>query len=61
MISLIVATLGERKEELRRLLDSLNAQNYQDFEIIIVSQDNHEVVEKLIMEYKFNYKHIKNR
>lgn len=59
MISLIVATLGERKEEFCRLLDSLNAQNCKNFEIIIVSQANHEVVEKLIRQYEFNYKHIK--
>ncbi len=43
MISLIVGTLG-REPELRRLLTSLKAQTYQDFEVILVDQSGHEAL-----------------
>ena len=44
MISIIIPTIGTRKTELNRLLTSLENQSNNDFEIIIVSQDNHEDV-----------------
>ena len=37
MFSLIVPTLG-RKDELRKLFESLCAQSYRDFEIIVVTR-----------------------
>ena len=59
MISIVLATLGNRIDEIKRLLDSLEKQTNNDFEVIIVSQDNHDLVENIIKEYKINYKHKK--
>lgn len=59
MISLIVPTLGTREKELHRLFESLNNQTLQDFEVIVVTQDNHQVVEGILSEFPFSYKHAK--
>lgn len=59
MISLIVPTLGEREKEINRLIQSLNAQTYKDFEVIVVSQDNHEKVASLFSSGNFAFQHIK--
>lgn len=59
MISIIIPTLGQRERELFRLLDSLKQQTYKDFEIIMVSQDNHDAVESMLNHYTFTYKHLK--
>jgi glycosyltransferase involved in cell wall biosynthesis len=58
MISLILPTLGTREKELTRLFDSLEKQDTQDFEVIIVSQDNHAKVDELLKNIKFKYIHI---
>lgn len=50
-ISVLVPTLGTREMEIRRLLESLEKQSYKDFEIIFVTQDNHEVVKDIICTY----------
>lgn len=49
--SLIIPTLGERPMELNRLLQSLQRQQFKDFEIIVVSQDNHETVSRILQEF----------
>lgn len=59
MISIIIPTLGQREQELFRLLDSLEKQTYKDFEIIMVSQDNHDLVKKILSNYSFTHKHLK--
>lgn len=59
MISIIIPTLGQREQELFRLLDSLTKQTYKNFEIIMVSQDNHDLVADVLNRYSFNNKHIK--
>ena len=59
MITLILPTLGEREFEINRLFDSLENQTYKDFEIIVVSQDNHEKINQFLKKYKFKYKHIR--
>jgi glycosyltransferase involved in cell wall biosynthesis len=59
MISIIIPTLGQREQELFRLLDSLSKQTYTNFEIIMVSQDNHDAVEEMLKQHTFIYKHIK--
>ncbi|WMJ19872.1 glycosyltransferase family 2 protein [Geobacillus kaustophilus] len=59
MISLVVPTLGNRREELKRLFNSLMLQEYKDFEVIVVSQDNHNLVEQLLKNVNFKYKHVK--
>ena len=59
MISLIVPTLGERDKEIKRLFQSLNRQTYKNFEVIVVSQDNHEKVESFFNDVNFKYQHIK--
>lgn len=59
-MSLIVATLN-RKEELELFLKSLEEQLYQNFELIIVDQNNNDLLRDLIETYekKFIIKHIK--
>lgn len=59
-ISVLVPTLGTREKEIRRLLETLEKQSYKDFEIIIITQDNHEIVKDIICEYiNLNIKQIK--
>lgn len=60
LISLLVPTLGQRESELKRLLDSLVAQSYKNIEIIVVSQDNHNIVSNQCAIYKncLTIKHI---
>ncbi|MBI9059639.1 MAG: glycosyltransferase family 2 protein [Labilibaculum sp.] len=58
-ISLILCTLGDRDQELKRLLSSLESQTYKNFELIIVSQINHNPVETALLNSKLTYKHIK--
>jgi glycosyltransferase involved in cell wall biosynthesis len=58
MISVIIPTLGNRKKELIRLLDSLQQQTYQNFEVIVVSQDNEEEVKELLKPFEFQYKQV---
>lgn len=59
-ISILLPTLGERKEETIRLFDSLVNQNYKNFEVVIISQDNHNEVGNLINMYScLNFNHIK--
>lgn len=45
--SILLPTLGERELELKRLLNSLDMQTYKDFEVVIVSQSNHERVKEI--------------
>ncbi len=58
LISLILPTLGNRVEELKRLFKSLEAQTYKDFEVIIVSQGNHGRIASLLEEVNFKYTHV---
>ena len=61
-ISLITATLG-RVEEINDLLNSLVLQTYKNFEIIIVDQNCHTMVEKVVEKYKndLNIIYIRNQ
>lgn len=52
MVSFLVPTLGERKEEIRRLLNSLKEQSVNDFEIVFVDQSDNRSMEKIIEPYK---------
>lgn len=56
--SMLLATLGSREEELIRLFDSLANQKYKDFELIVVTQGNHEKVKEILLNYSFEYKHV---
>lgn len=58
MISLLLPTLANSKEDLTRLFNSLQSQTVNDFELIIISQSNHEIVNELLKNYNFQYKHI---
>ena len=58
-ISLIVPTLGTRELEIRRLIDSLNLQTCKNFEVIFVTQDNHQNVENILKSADFEYKQVK--
>lgn len=60
MISFILPTLGQRENELRRLFDSFESQTSSDFEVIIVSQDNHDSVSNIIKEYSFTNVHVES-
>lgn len=60
MISILVPTMGTRENELKRLIESLKKQTYNDFEVVIVSQGNHDMVEKCFEGVDFYYKHIKS-
>ncbi len=59
MINVIIPTLGTRIEEIKRLLNSLENQSYKKINVIIISQDNHNVIENIISEYELELKHIK--
>lgn len=59
MINVIVPTLGTRVEEIKRLLNSLENQSYKKINVIIISQDNHNVVENILSGYELELKHIK--
>lgn len=50
-ISVLVPTLGIRKKEIRRLLETLEKQTYKDFEIIFITQGNHESVKDIVCKY----------
>lgn len=60
MISVLVPTMGTREMELKRLIQSLENQTYKDFEMIIVSQGNHDMVKQCLENVSFKYKHIKS-
>ncbi|MDN5276157.1 MAG: hypothetical protein PWR01_122 [Clostridiales bacterium] len=51
-VSLLVPTLGEREAEINRLFQSLENQEYKNFEVIVVSQANHDKVRRIIDKYK---------
>ena len=40
-VSILLPTLGERIDELKRLFNSLEEQTNKSFELIIISQGNH--------------------
>ncbi|WP_010175094.1 glycosyltransferase family 2 protein [Bacillus coahuilensis] len=56
--SILLPTLGTRIPELERLFDSLTKQTYTNFEVIIVSQGNHEVISQTLKKYSFDYQQI---
>lgn len=60
-ISVIVPTVG-RIQEVRRLLDSLTSQKFQNFEVIIVDQNKDNNLDSAIHEYKtkLNLIHVKD-
>lgn len=49
-ISLVTATLG-RVREVQELLDSLAAQTYKKFELIIVDQNSHTLLQEMVERY----------
>ncbi|WP_301109824.1 glycosyltransferase family A protein [Sporosarcina sp.] len=51
MFSLILATLGTRESELKRLLNSLLLQNNVKLELIVIAQGNFEIIRKILNEY----------
>lgn len=58
--SLVMATLG-RSEETKIFLDSLSIQDYKNFELIIVDQNEEDILKEIVDEYrdKFYIKHIR--
>ena len=58
-LSILLPTLGSRIEELSILFNSLENQNNKLFELIIVSQGNHDNIEKLLKKFTFKYTQIK--
>lgn len=59
---MVMATLG-RKNDLKRLFDSLSKQTYTDFELIIVDQNVDGLIDEIVSVYKtkFYINHIKTR
>lgn len=59
--SLITATLG-RVDEVRILCESLSKQTYKDFELYIIDQNEHHLLEEIVKEFadKFNIHYIRN-
>ena len=49
--SLVMATLG-RSEEIKIFLDSLSVQDYKNFELIIVDQNERDILRDIVDEYK---------
>lgn len=60
-LSLVMATIG-RIEDIKFLMESLNKQTYRNFELIVVDQNKHDKVKKLVNEYQkfFIIKYIKS-
>lgn len=57
--SILLPTLGIRKTEIERLLRSLAEQTYTNFEIVIVSQINHDNINELVKKWNtLNINHI---
>lgn len=51
-ISFLVPTLGNRPVEIRRLFDSFCTQSEKSFDVILVVQDNYDLMQQLVNEYK---------
>lgn len=60
--SLVMATLG-RSDEIKIFLDSLNSQDYKNFELIIVDQNENDILRDIVDSYKndFYINHIRIR
>ena len=50
-ISVIVPTLGTRKDELLRLFESIACQAYKAIEVVVIVQDNYDTISKLCELY----------
>ena len=50
-ISILVPTLGNREQEINRLLESLDRQSYKKIEVIVIMQGNYEKMQTLISKY----------
>ena len=61
LISLVTATLG-RVREMQDLLDSLAAQTYKNFELVIVDQNPHTLLQEMVEKYTdtINIKYIRS-
>lgn len=57
MVNIILCTLGNRIDEIIRNLDSLTKQKIK-LRVIIVTQDNHKIIENLIKLYNYEIVHI---
>ncbi len=52
LISILVPTLCEREDEIKRLLKSLSDQTVNQFEIVFVTQSNHAILKSIIDSYR---------
>lgn len=59
MISIIVPTLGARKECFKRLIESLENQSNVEIELIVVSQENHHIIADILENSNLNVQHLK--
>ncbi|VYU26912.1 glycosyltransferase [Clostridium paraputrificum] len=60
MVTLLIPTLGEREYELHRLFKSLEVQDNKNFDVVVISQGNHENVEKILSEYNIKFIHVRS-
>ncbi|TLS51997.1 glycosyltransferase family 2 protein [Paenibacillus antri] len=51
-VSIVVPTLGNRLDEIRRLINSLTMQQYKNFEVVVISQENHEIVSEILKAFR---------
>ncbi len=56
MLAIIVPTLGNRIDELKRLFDSLEKQSNSNFEVILSVQGNHDTIRVLVDKYNMPVK-----
>ncbi|KQL57357.1 MULTISPECIES: glycosyltransferase family 2 protein [Bacillaceae] len=59
MLTIIIPTLGERKQEFHRLLTSLETQTMPALELVVVSQSHHEAVSEWLKPISIPYTHIR--
>lgn len=58
MISIVLPTLGNRPHEIKTLFDSLEAQTYKEFELIVVTQDNHDTIKAMLTATSLSFNHV---
>jgi glycosyltransferase involved in cell wall biosynthesis len=62
LVSLVVCTLGERRAQLERLLDSLGRQEFKSFEVILVDQNPSGLLDDIVQSRgrELSLKHVRS-
>ncbi|WP_078392295.1 glycosyltransferase family 2 protein [Shouchella patagoniensis] len=59
MLTFVIPTLGRREEAFKRMLRSLENQTNPTFDLVVVSQENHECVESWLATTSITFTHVK--